>query len=113
MGVRWPRLNAIPVTAENRYRWCMDERPNETADRDAAEERQRASGPFVMDAEMIRRMGVPEKVARVTIRMLDRDPHSGFPKKQPLWVIEDIGRPLGHGSTTSTDLDLQKNEAAA
>lgn len=40
---------------------------------------------FVTDAEMIRRMGVPEKIAREAIRMLDAKPGSGFPKKQKLW----------------------------
>jgi hypothetical protein len=39
---------------------------------------------WVTDAEMIRRMGVPEKTARETIRMLDRQ-RSGFPQKQKLW----------------------------
>jgi len=40
---------------------------------------------WVTDAEMIRRSGVPEKIARQTIAMLDRDRASGFPKKQALW----------------------------
>lgn len=40
---------------------------------------------WVTDAEMIRRLGVPEKIAREAIRMLDRDRASGFPKKQALW----------------------------
>jgi hypothetical protein len=40
---------------------------------------------FVTDAEMIRRLGVPEKIARDAIRMLDRDPSSRFPQKQALW----------------------------
>ncbi|WP_316196869.1 winged helix-turn-helix domain-containing protein [Bradyrhizobium sp. SZCCHNS3053] len=40
---------------------------------------------FVTDAEMIRRLGVPEKVARAAIRALDRDRGSGFPPKQRLW----------------------------
>lgn len=40
---------------------------------------------WVTDAELIRRMGAPEKVAREALRMLDRDPRSGFPKKQKLW----------------------------
>jgi hypothetical protein len=39
---------------------------------------------WVTDAEMIRRLVVPEKAARPAIKMLDRmDPT--FPKKQPLW----------------------------
>ncbi len=39
---------------------------------------------WVTDAELIRRMGVPEPTAREAIRMLDAKP-SGFPKKQKLW----------------------------
>jgi hypothetical protein len=40
---------------------------------------------FVADAEMIRRIGVPEKLARAAIRALDENPDSGFPKKSALW----------------------------
>lgn len=40
---------------------------------------------YVTDAELIRRLGVPEKTAREALRELDRDPRSGFPKKQKLW----------------------------
>ncbi len=40
---------------------------------------------YITDAELIRRMGVPEKIAREAIRTLDRNAASGFPKKQPLW----------------------------
>jgi hypothetical protein len=36
------------------------------------------------DAELIRRMGVPEKIARAQLRELDRKP-SGFPRKQASW----------------------------
>lgn len=39
---------------------------------------------WVTDAELIRRSGIPEKVARRLIRELDRLP-SGFPKKDKLW----------------------------
>ncbi len=39
---------------------------------------------YVTDAELIRRMGVPEKIARQALRELDR-PGSGFPRKQALW----------------------------
>lgn len=39
---------------------------------------------WVTDAELIRRMGVPEKTARETLRMLDAKPN-GFPRKQKLW----------------------------
>lgn len=48
----------------------------ETADR---------PGLYVTDAEMIRRLGVPEKTAREAIRALDADPRSGFPRKSKLW----------------------------
>ena len=40
---------------------------------------------FVTEAEMIRRIGVPEKIARAAIRALDENPHSRFPKKSALW----------------------------
>lgn len=40
---------------------------------------------WVTDAELIRRMGVPEKIAREAIRSLDDNPSSGFPRKQKLW----------------------------
>lgn len=40
---------------------------------------------WVTDAELIRRMGVPEKIARETIKMLDRNPKAGFPQKSKLW----------------------------
>ena len=40
---------------------------------------------FVTDAEMIRRIGVPQKIARAAIRALDENPHSRFPKKSALW----------------------------
>lgn len=39
---------------------------------------------WVTDAELIRRMGVPEKTARETIRLLDAK-NQGFPRKQKLW----------------------------
>jgi hypothetical protein len=40
---------------------------------------------FVTDAEMIRRIGIPEKIARAAIRALDENPSSRFPKKSALW----------------------------
>lgn len=41
---------------------------------------------WVTDAELIRRMGVPEKIARETLRALDLDPRrSRFPQKNKLW----------------------------
>lgn len=39
---------------------------------------------WVTDAELIRRLGVPEKIASETIRMLDRQA-SSFPPKSDLW----------------------------
>jgi hypothetical protein len=39
---------------------------------------------WLTDAELIRRMGVPEKIARAQLRELDRKP-SGFPRKQASW----------------------------
>ena len=40
---------------------------------------------YVTDAELIRRMGVPEKIARAALHALDRDRASGFPPKKALW----------------------------
>jgi hypothetical protein len=40
---------------------------------------------FVTDAELIRRLGVPEKIAYAAIHMLDRARDSGFPQKQATW----------------------------
>jgi hypothetical protein len=40
---------------------------------------------FVTDAEMIRRIGVPDKIARAAIRALDENPSSRFPKKSAIW----------------------------
>lgn len=40
---------------------------------------------YITDAELIRRMGVPEKTARQVIRALDADLKSGFPRKDPFF----------------------------
>ena len=40
---------------------------------------------WITDAELIRRIGVPEKIARVAIHGLDAQRGSGFPQKQKLW----------------------------
>lgn len=39
---------------------------------------------YLTDAELIRRLGVPDKIARAVIQELDAKP-TGFPKKQKLW----------------------------
>lgn len=39
---------------------------------------------YITDAELIRRLGVPEKIARLAIKELDRQ-RTGFPQKSPLW----------------------------
>jgi hypothetical protein len=39
---------------------------------------------WITDAELIRRLGAPEKIAREALRALDAA-QSGFPKKQKLW----------------------------
>jgi hypothetical protein len=46
-------------------------------------ERADKPGLWVTDAELIRRLGVPEKKAREAIRMAEAK--AGFPKKQKLW----------------------------
>ena len=40
---------------------------------------------YVTDAELIRRLGVPEKIARDALHALDANRTSGFPQKQKLW----------------------------
>lgn len=40
---------------------------------------------YITDAELIRRLGVPEKIARQALAMLDRDRRSGFPQKSAFW----------------------------
>lgn len=40
---------------------------------------------WVTDAELIRRLGVPEKIAYSTLRRLDAAPNLGFPQKQAMW----------------------------
>jgi hypothetical protein len=52
------------------------------SDTDATDDRDTL---WITDAEMIRRMGVPEKIARDALAMLDAKANSGFPKKQKLW----------------------------
>lgn len=39
---------------------------------------------YVTDAELIRRLGVPEKIARAALQELDAK-QTNFPKKQKLW----------------------------
>lgn len=43
--------------------------------------------PYVTDAELIRRLGVPEKIARDAIKTLDLNDgrQSGFPQKSKFW----------------------------
>jgi hypothetical protein len=40
---------------------------------------------FIADEELPRRLGCPRNVVRDALAMFDRDPRSGFPKKEPLW----------------------------
>jgi hypothetical protein len=40
---------------------------------------------WVTDADLIRRMGAPEKIARQVIRAFDANPGLGFPQKSKLW----------------------------
>ena len=66
---------------------------------------------FVTDAELIRRLGVPEKVAYAAIHMLDRTRDSGFPQKLVLWgnrrcwpaVKQWFDRRNGVGSTRTRE----------
>lgn len=47
--------------------------------------RKRRGGLFVTDAELIERLGVPEKIGRQALHTLDSDPRLGFPKKHKFW----------------------------
>lgn len=49
------------------------------------EDLERPGTLYVTDAELIRRLGVPERPARAAIHALDANPSSGFPRKQKLW----------------------------
>jgi len=40
---------------------------------------------YVTDAELMRKLGVDPKVLRPTIKGLDANPRSGFPRKDPLF----------------------------
>jgi len=53
-----------------------------TTSRDAA---WRDDGLYITDAELIRRMGVPEKRARQLLKGFDNLPNSAFPKKDRLF----------------------------
>ena len=48
-------------------------------------DRQDSDTLYITDAELIRRLGVPEKIARPVLRALDNDRRAGFPRKQELW----------------------------
>lgn len=54
-------------------------------DTHATEEQPKRETLYITDAEMIRRMGVPENIAYKVIRALDENKLSGFPPKQKLW----------------------------
>lgn len=52
------------------------------------ERRHRAKGGigvYVTDQELIEYLGIPADIARRAIHQLDRDPRSGFPRKQAFW----------------------------
>jgi len=40
---------------------------------------------YLTDTELARRIGCPHSTLRDALSMFDRDPRSGFPKKQPLF----------------------------
>ena len=42
-------------------------------------------GLYITDQELIELLGVPEDIARPTLRAFDKNTASGFPKKQKLW----------------------------
>ena len=63
---------------------------------------------FVTDTEMIRRMGVPEKIARAAIKALDENPHSGFPQKSELWGNRRYWPAVEAWFREQQDLDTRK-----
>lgn len=71
---------------------------------------------YVTDAELIRRIGVPEKIARNAIRDLDRNRASGFPQKQALWgnrrYWPAVKAWLANSKELSTDDGEDSNEPA-
>lgn len=40
---------------------------------------------YIDDDDLAKRLGVAPKTVNEALRVLDHDPRSGFPKKQPLW----------------------------
>jgi hypothetical protein len=58
---------------------------DEGGTQDEQEHGRRHDGLFVTDAELIRRIGVPEKIARQAIKMLDAKRANGWQLKQALW----------------------------
>lgn len=52
---------------------------------ETAIQRDRWETLYVTDAELIRRIGVPEKIARSVIKQLDAKRSAEFPQKSALW----------------------------
>ena len=63
---------------------------------------------FVTDTEMIRRIGVPEKIARAAIKALDENPLSGFPQKSELWGNRRYWPAVEAWFREQQDLDTKK-----
>jgi hypothetical protein len=63
---------------------------------------------FVTDTDMIRRIGVPEKIARAAIRALDENPLSGFPQKSELWGNRRYWPAVEAWFREQQDLDTKK-----
>jgi hypothetical protein len=60
---------------------------DDTNEKDAGASDPRREGLFITDAELIRRLGVPERIARDALKALDAagGRRSGFPQKLKLW----------------------------
>jgi hypothetical protein len=71
----------------------VDDRPSQPSGKERSAVRYVLAEPtlFVTDAELIRRLGVPEKIAYAALRRLDKS-GLGFPEKQATWGIGGIGR---------------------
>ena len=63
---------------------------SDVAAQDPPKTRKKRGGIYVTDTELIEHMGVPEKLARQTLKVLDASPTACFPKKNPLWGTKKV-----------------------
>jgi hypothetical protein len=63
----------------------MTQTPTKPRQTDRRHRAKGGTGVYVTDQELIEYLGIPADIARRAIHALDRDPRSGFPRKQPFW----------------------------